>query len=149
MIPRVALRVVLTLYVFRVSARLAARDLKKLAHTKLTHTKLAYTLDFPFLKVIRRTKRHEKKKSAPQAPVHCGPKENGWIFCCLRRVNDLCSRLSFIGLTQRSAETMLHNAIPLSYFCLDNNENTQRKYITTHGNIFVTNTTFEILNISF
>ena len=61
----------LTLYVFRVSARLAARDLKKLAHTKLTHTKLAYTLGFPhFLKVDHGANIGKKKKSAPKAPVY-------------------------------------------------------------------------------
>ena len=40
------LRVVLTLYVFRVSARLAARDLKKLEDTKLEDTKLVDTSFF-------------------------------------------------------------------------------------------------------
>ena len=39
-------RLASTLYVFRVSARLAARDLKKLVHTKLVHTKLVTTLFF-------------------------------------------------------------------------------------------------------
>ena len=40
------IRLVLTLFVFRVSARLAARDLKKLEDTKLEDTKLVDTSFF-------------------------------------------------------------------------------------------------------
>ena len=58
----------LTLFVFRVSARLAARDLKKLEDTKLEDTKLVDTSFFLFFGEMDRRLMREKRKSAPEAP---------------------------------------------------------------------------------